>query len=695
MRALPLMLAALSMPLQANTIAYWRFEGDGTAIPTDGAFVQDTNGRTAVQAAGVGVPDVSGNGNRLYTWDNDFTGHIYKPATAAGPFTVIPQTGAANGWYVVNSGGYPASFTWSPQSVPGGINLDTWTSATWTIEASIYTTTTDTYRTFIGREGNGVNPANLSNAPLYFQMTPGGAVRIAYVDAAGNFNTTQDLSPIGINQWYHFAATCDGTTLKLWKKAGADGAFVQVGTLDVSGSANSGLVNPGNDANGQPWGWTVGRGRYGTSDIPGENHGDRWLGGIDEVRFSNVALTPETFIAGTPPSTADTDADGMPDAWERANLGGDLSQGPEDDYDLDLASNLSEYLAGTNPNNDQSWPDTDADGMNDGWEKFYFGGSLAQGPLGDPDNDYSTNAEEFAAGTSPSSAFSFPDLDNDGFGDGMSDGWERHYFPGVPIENVLPEADPDGDLVSNLDEFSYHTDPTDQLSSRDTDGDYLPDGWEVRYFALPGESLTTVVAKQGAAGDPDGDTFSNLAELQAGTNPSSAASKPGSLAWWRFEEATTGPVAINANNVVLDSSGNGYHMRTYNDLTAPEYSTDVPFPTVPNGGQTNTASLYFDGATDGSWLDLIYTEGNALRTTRFGSWTVEASFKLDATDHDQGIVAKDGNPIGGQSPFHMKYYLADGDGGGGDDRWLRRGTVCARHGADRGGAMVLDGGDGG
>ena len=58
-------------PLHAATVAYWRFEGDGVTTPTDGAWVQDTNGRTAIQPEGIPVIDVSGNGNTLYTWDNN------------------------------------------------------------------------------------------------------------------------------------------------------------------------------------------------------------------------------------------------------------------------------------------------------------------------------------------------------------------------------------------------------------------------------------------------------------------------------------------------------------------------------------------------------------------------------------------------------------------------------------------------
>ncbi len=63
------------------------------------------------------------------------------------------------------------------------------------------------------------------------------------------------------------------------------------------------------------------------------------------------------------------------------------------------------------------------------------------------------------------------------------------------------------------------------LPSEDSDGDGLPDGWEADYALNPNDDGSTD-PEQGANGDPDGDTFTNLQEYNAGTNPRDPGSFP-------------------------------------------------------------------------------------------------------------------------------------------------------------------------
>ena len=61
--------------------------------------------------------------------------------------------------------------------------------------------------------------------------------------------------------------------------------------------------------------------------------------------------------------------------------------------------------------------------------------------------------------------------------------------------------------------------------TEDSDGDALPDGWEADHLLNPNDD-GSVDLDHGAAGDPDGDTFTNFEELQAGTDPQDPDSFP-------------------------------------------------------------------------------------------------------------------------------------------------------------------------
>jgi len=137
--------------------------------------------------------------------------------------------------------------------------------------------------------------------------------------------------------------------------------------------------------------------------------------------------------------------------------------------------------------------DTDGDEMWDGFEKMYDS-TVSNGVVNahlnplmcgredeDPDGDELSNLDEFlgADGIANTNDMLSP-IDFDTDHDFMPDGFEIQYSldPLDPTDNIL---DPDGDGLSNLGEFLINSSPL----NADTDGDFLPDGAEVDFGSDP------------------------------------------------------------------------------------------------------------------------------------------------------------------------------------------------------------------
>ena len=85
------------------------------------------------------------------------------------------------------------------------------------------------------------------------------------------------------------------------------------------------------------------------------------------TNFEEYFWMREIYSGSTDPQNPDTDFDGMPDGYEHENSLEPLIANGEFDADFDYLTNLEEYLLGTDPRNS----DTDGDGAEDGLEVLY------------------------------------------------------------------------------------------------------------------------------------------------------------------------------------------------------------------------------------------------------------------------------------------------------------------------------------
>ena len=107
--------------------------------------------------------------------------------------------------------------------------------------------------------------------------------------------------------------------------------------------------------------------------------------------------------------------------------------------------------------------------------------------------------------------------------------------------------------------------------------------------------------------DDDNDGFTDVQEVQAGTNPESNSSKPnfdfGMIGWWRFDE-TSGTTA-------QDSSGNSYHATLYNAGSGSASWTT---------GKLNGA-LLLDGSNDYLAINTLhYTAQSEIPAVSLSAW---------------------------------------------------------------------------
>ncbi len=249
-------------------------------------------------------------------------------------------------------------------------------------------------------------------------------------------------------------------------------------------------------------------------------------GGLGAIGLSGDAVEGAVFddllIAPDNPVFADTDRDGMDDAWELAHGLDSQRDDRKGDLDGDGVPNIREFLLGTDPRS----ADSDGDSLADG--------------------------AELELGTHPAMA--------DSDGDGLPDGWELAH--GLdPLSSADGQRDDDGDGVANAAEVRAGTNPFDFFNGRavvttptETQGPTVysydrsgrltqasyPAGWKVRYDRDAAGNLTSIAtmgegpmaewrSRHGLPADgsglgsdgamPAGDGLTNLEKYAFGLDP--------------------------------------------------------------------------------------------------------------------------------------------------------------------------------
>ena len=352
---------------------------------------------------------------------------------------------------------------------------------------------------------------------------------------------------------------------------------------------------------------------------------------------------------GTRPDLADTDGDGLPDGDEArtyASLGVDPLRRDADGDGLTDAQEVLEH--GTDP----SRPDTDGDGLPD--------------------------ADESARGTSPFLA----DTDRDS----MLDGWEaQHGLDPLDARDARQDLDGDGAVfgLQNVEEHRLGTDPR----RADTDGDLLPDAWEVLF------DLDPLVPALGAESDADGDGLGDAQEFALGTHPREPDTDGDGLgdAWEAGQDLAgldagaprSSPTSVDTDRDGLDDLR---ELETWRALSPDAWRADFD---LDGGVLPALASNLRDPDSDGDGLDdgqeaLSFSTRPDLADTDGDGAPDGVEVLLAATD-PRDAASRPGAP---RAPSNGE---ADADGDGLSDREERDVTRTDPDRADTDGDLVDDG----
>jgi hypothetical protein len=338
-------------------------------------------------------------------------------------------------------------------------------------------------------------------------------------------------------------------------------------------------ASPDGDGDGLPDGLELGvRWPIDGTDESADTNGDGWknfaadwdpplyntsdnFSTVKGVSKAGSGARRDVIVQGsvTDPNNPDSDWDGLPDGVEDANRNG-WADGDGQSLPPDWLPFFDRKAPNGEIDGDETWQETspcvadsDGDGLSDGYgeDKDFDGKTAIFLKYADgtevPIDLASAQWAVYRAVDSPlSRAVNWKKLFEDYSVNGNYDGYVQREHEGWP-HLIVKETDP---------------------LNRDTDGDGLPDGWEIRYGFDPLDNgvynFATGLAGDpvnGADGNPDGDILynadgsttpnTNLLECQAGTNPTvpDSIENPGG----------SGTIVVGEGAEIGSVNGTSYH----------------------------------------------------------------------------------------------------------------------------------------
>ncbi|MBN2301999.1 MAG: LamG domain-containing protein [Lentisphaerae bacterium] len=278
----------------------------------------------------------------------------------------------------------------------------------------------------------------------------------------------------------------------------------------------------------------------------------------------------ENYLYNTFPTNVDTDSDGLVDGYSGVV--------PTNDYPSGISTDgvyvEGELSRGTDP----LVYDSDGDGVGDGYEV-----ATGTDPT-DPNDPPSISGTVSYSGRQTGTVYVVAVTGSDSWATNKCDtmtGQGLYQVALLSQTNYWIKAfrDTDGNASNGTTEAwgAYTNNPVTVtnhvtgisivITDPDDDSDGLPDWWEVQYW---GDTTS-----QNASGDPDSDTYNNLQEYTAETDPTNGASLPLTISGTvSYSGGTTGTIYIEACTSLVGWAS----LASTNILTPGSYTIDCVSP---------------------------------------------------------------------------------------------------------------------